>query len=74
MLHSFHIQFVGNKKGRRELEEILGFAGGPADLATYVALVPWLCDTVFRRLCSEQRSQIFLAGGATDCRPRGVAL
>jgi len=56
MLHSFHSWFLGNKKGRRELEEFLGFAGGPADVATpYVALVPWLCDTVFRRLCSEQR-------------------
>jgi len=59
MLHSFDSRFVGNKKGRRELEEFLGFAGGPADVATYVALVPWLCGTVFRRLCSEQRIEFF---------------
>jgi len=56
MLHSFHSWFLGNKKDRRELEEFLGFAGGPADVATLdVALVPWLCATVFRRVCSEQR-------------------
>jgi len=61
MLHSLHRWFVGNRKGRRELEESLGFAGGPADVATYVALVPWLCDTVFRRLCSEQRIKFFVA-------------
>src|SRR5436190_1863676 len=57
--------FVGNRKGRRELEDFLGFAGGPADVATYIALVPWLCDTAFRRLCSEQRDRIFVDGSAT---------
>src|SRR5436190_7330687 len=56
--------FVGNRKGRRELEDFLGFAGGPADVATYIALVPWLCDTAFRRLCSEQRDRIFVDGSA----------
>src|SRR2546426_11393348 len=35
------------------------FAGGPADMATRVALVPWLCVAVFRRLCSEQRLPVF---------------
>jgi len=56
--------FVGNRKGRRELEDFLGFAGGPADVATYVALVPWLCDTAFRRFCSEQRDASRLRGVA----------
>src|SRR5207248_11418837 len=31
-------------------------AGGPAVLATCVAVVPQLCVTVVRRLCSEQRA------------------
>src|SRR2546428_7882103 len=38
------------------------FAGGPADMATRVALVPWLCVAVFRRLCSEQRLPVLYAG------------
>src|SRR5437870_11686382 len=42
------------KKGR-QLRLAVDFAGGPADLATKVAVVPWLCVTAFRRLCSEQR-------------------
>src|SRR5256885_15084407 len=70
MLHSFHRWFSGNKKGRRELEEFLGFAGGPAGVATYVALVPWLCAAVFRRLCSEQRDQFFVGGSANGFSPR----
>jgi hypothetical protein len=32
----------------------MSFAGGSADVATRVAVVPWLCVTAFRRLCSEQ--------------------
>src|SRR5256885_4761263 len=43
-------------------------AGGPADLATCVALVPWLCVTVFRRLCSEQRAWHFTTNGSF-CSP-----
>jgi hypothetical protein len=30
-------------------------AGGPASLATMVALAPWLCVTTFQWFCSEQR-------------------
>src|SRR5439155_25119523 len=37
MLHSFHRWFLGNKTGRRELEELLGFPGGPADVATFTS-------------------------------------
>jgi hypothetical protein len=33
-------------------------AGGPADVARVLAVVPWLCVTVFRRLCSEQLCQL----------------
>src|SRR5438309_11978342 len=43
-----------NKKTAASTDVV--FAGGPADLATRVAVVPWLCVTVFRRLCSEQRN------------------
>jgi len=33
----------------------VGIAGGPADVASDLAVVPWLCVTAFRRFCSEQR-------------------
>jgi len=48
------------------------FAGGPADVAirSRIAVVPWLCVTVFRRFCSEQRgTSVDIAGGETKKPP-----
>jgi len=30
----------------------------PGGLGDYIALVPWLCVTAFRRICSEQRIHV----------------
>jgi hypothetical protein len=42
-------------------------AGGPANVAGDPALVPWLCVTAFRRLCSEQR--LILGAARSDPFP-----
>src|SRR2546427_9385241 len=60
------LQQLGKKKDRQF--DLRRFAGGPADLATRVAVVPWLCVTVFRRLCSEQH-ELFLRGLAAAAPP-----
>jgi hypothetical protein len=46
---------LGNKK-TAAAPTIVGFAGGSAGIADSSAKAPWLCVTVFRRLCSEQRT------------------
>jgi len=46
---------LGNKK-TAAAPTIVGFAGGSAGIADSSAKAPWLCVTVFRRLCSEQRA------------------
>jgi len=35
------------------------FAGGTASVAEWSAVAPWLCVTVYRRFCSEQRESHF---------------
>src|ERR1700756_4822321 len=44
------------KERAASLDRIGQLAGGPADVAN--AVVPWLCVTAFRRLCSEQRAAV----------------
>ena len=48
---------LGKRKQAASHESRSGnrFAGGPANVAGEPAVVPWLCVTAFRRLCSEQR-------------------
>ena len=45
----------GNKKTAAAPTLFIGFAGGSAGVAE-LALAPWLCDAIFRWLCSEQRT------------------
>src|SRR6266545_434487 len=44
----------GQKETGRQPSIRCRSAGGPADIGGETALVPWLCVTTFRRLCSEQ--------------------
>jgi hypothetical protein len=61
---------VRSAAGRRDTKKPPAktiFAGGPADIATGVAGVPWLCVTVFRRLCSESACSLLAsAAGRRD--------
>src|SRR5207253_1226050 len=53
------LQQLGQKK--RPPVRLASLRWRPGGLSDPVALVPWLCVTVFRRLCSEQH-QLFLRG------------
>jgi hypothetical protein len=46
---------TGNKKAAAT-PTLSVSAGGSAGVAENPTVAPWLCDAVFRRLCSEQRT------------------
>src|SRR5438132_5027060 len=60
------LQQLGQKK--RPPVRLASLRWRPGGLSDLVALVPWLCVTVFRRLCSEQH-QLFLRGLAAPAPP-----
>jgi hypothetical protein len=45
----------------KKAASVMKLAGGPADVADF-ALVPWLCVTLFREVCSEQRYDFAATG------------
>src|SRR5438309_10544431 len=60
------LQQLGQKK--RPPVRLASLRWRPGGLSDLVALVPWLCVTVFRRLCSEQH-QLVLRGLAAPAPP-----